>query len=195
MFASQNGVSRLTPCVECGHLVSVTAAVCPRCKGTAPLGLPCMLCGKPIRAEELVRAHLLVCHRQCLLSRFVIPASATCPDCGVSLSDLKLAITTGPEASPGQLGCPGCGHHSPLGGAEMCSFCGLLIYNFQKQVEGRFRGYAPKEIDSRHVLHDFCAATGLAGGRVGPPAPNQRGFGDKLGAWVMRVLLGAPDDR
>lgn len=154
-----------------------------------------MFCGQPVRSEDLVKTHLLVCHRQCLVSHFVIPRATSCPDCGTSLAHLTLPIAGTAGALPEQLHCPGCGCRSPLGGTEMCSFCGQLIYDFQVRVEGRLRGYALQEHDSRHVLHEFCATSGLAVSFFDRPGQAPRGLRGKLGAWAVRVLLGAPAGR
>ena len=188
-------IPKLVPCVYCGHRVSVSATACPKCKRVAPLGLPCMLCGKPIRSEDMFKTYLLVCHRQCLSHRFTIPASASCPDCGVPLTPPELCVVGDPDAAFRELACAACGRRGPLGGTEACSFCSLLVYNFQVRVEGRFRGYAPEEFDSRHVLHDFCVATGLATGSFDYDAQTPRGLRGKVGAWVLRAIERAKSER
>ncbi len=194
MYSYTSGAPKLVPCVDCGHAVSTRAAICPRCRSAAPLGLPCMFCGQPVRGEDLIKTHLLVCHRQCLASHFAIPRAASCPDCGTSLAHLKLPIVGASGVLAEQLHCPGCGCRTPLGGTEMCSFCGQLVYDFQVRVDGRPRRYAPQQFDTKHVLHGFCVETGLASSCFDYPGQRPRGIRGKLSAWAARVLLGEPED-
>lgn len=194
MYAHTSGAANLIPCVECGGLVSTQARVCPHCRKPSPLGTPCMLCGHPVRSTDLIRAHHLIGHHQCIKQHFVVPASATCLDCGAPLTDLQLWPIR-PGESPAERVCHQCGREDPLGGVEACSFCGLLIYDFQIRVEGRLRGYAPREFDTCHVLHDFCVATGLAGAYFDYEMQARRRLRGRLSAWAMRVFMGETSDR
>ena len=110
----------------------------------------------------MVRSHDLTCHRSCLEAQFRTPATATCPDCGVSLKDY--AVFPHRPNHDVQEGCPSCGRTKPLGGTPVCSVCGLPIYDFQKLVKGRLRSLAYVYNDTaHHTLHDFCAKSENAG--------------------------------
>lgn len=122
-----------------------------------------MLCGKLARASEVIRVHQLVCHKSCLAKEFQTPESAACPDCGRIMKDVQLMSGVSGE-TPTLHACPECGCAKPLGGNDICSFCGLPIYEVQGLVEGCPRGPDYAYDGLLHCLHGFCAKSGYATG-------------------------------
>ena len=148
----------MTTCVECGHSISEHASACPKCKWQC---VKCFLCEEPVKKSEHYQPHVHrwlsdpAYHRDCFGAHFQIPPSVACPDCGVSLSETRLAETLSTlDCYITYLACPECGFPNPLQRTDSCSSCGLGIFkSFQTELKSIFLGsgsYHPRS------FHDFC---------------------------------------
>ena len=146
--------SSLRSCVNCGHTVSQSAVLCPKCGGLAR-GEVCYFCGRERPLASLGHSigvpSVYFCE-ECVQQRFSPPADQACSDCGAHLPQrparelLACYFPDGVAHAP--MTCPSCGSTSPWGRDITCGICSLPIFAFQRRI--RYRDSTGRE------RHGFC---------------------------------------
>lgn len=148
--------STLKSCVNCGHQVSESAIMCPKC-GCGARGAVCLFCRRERPLESLGVGHGIItvyfCE-ECVQNRFSPPAGQTCNDCTARLPQKTgreiLAARFPFEIVPLPIACPSCGSIRPYGEDTLrtCEICRLPVFAFQRRV---------RYFDSTgRVRHEFC---------------------------------------
>ncbi len=147
---------RLTPCKDCGHLISVDAVSCPKCGSAEPRAkrviLPeCLLCKQSIQATEpepltggveletppvhfdssggiKTRGGFWI-HDLCAHRLMALNRPSRCSDCAAELPayDLYPFSGTVTDAYYKRIACPNCGKPDALAFDSFC-YCGLPIF-------------------------------------------------------------------
>lgn len=152
--------SVLKSCVHCGHQVSDSATMCPKC-GHGARGAVCFFCKRERPFESLgVGSGIMTVYfcEECVQQRFSPPAGQRCGDCGAQLPHKtgreiladRFQFETAPATIPVSITCPSCGSWRPYGQdmVRTCKICSLPIFAFQRRV-GCFGSNGRER-------HEFC---------------------------------------
>jgi hypothetical protein len=144
----------LTPCIECGSMISSSAEQCPKCRVTEPHGVRCLVCSKQLKRKDAtcLSNDWHTYHIDCINMVLSIPKGLSCPDCGVSLAFLSPLVIAKDRLPP----CPQCGTTKILGRSfyTKCAVCYLPIYG-EMSKEIRSGLYS----DDYKYYHEVCAKT------------------------------------
>lgn len=120
----------ITPCIECGSMISSSAQQCPKCKAKEPHGVRCQVCGKQLKHKNAIcggEYNQYFYHIECINMVLSIPKDLNCPDCKTSLGFLTPLLIEKKRLLPP---CPQCGANPILGRTFFteCNVCRLPIY-------------------------------------------------------------------
>lgn len=179
-------MTNLIPCVDCGQLISRTAAQCPnsKCKSEYPRGIYCRVCSSSVEylSEYLAESQpfpvgqaltkgsgysLVGYHPECVQRVLKVPDDFACADCGMPIAKLwdweRLFNSKDLDGS-----CPECGKPNLIAGRRTTGPVGLgsvtygLMYCYGCKLpillwhKLKIQSFGIGE--ESNLYHDFCLA-------------------------------------